>query len=122
MQIASILSDLTSLRVCVSSEDLTYECLWKLKRNLQDHDAALALVSVYKTDASFTGDPNVNSLSDTKVQEDPDMQRALDLVRLHYDVKINHIQAKDTGLQQARRDVDNILKTLKRRRDNVAKE
>ena len=47
-----------------------------------------------------------------KAEEDPDMQRATDLVELHYSVKIRHKQGEDAGLQEARKDVDRVLKKL----------
>jgi len=40
------------------------------------------------------------------------MQRATDLVELHYGVKMNHMQGEDAGLRQARRDVDQVLRKL----------
>ncbi len=43
---------------------------------------------------------------------DPDMQRATDLVELHYGVKMNHMQGEGADLKQARIDVDRVLKTL----------
>ena len=46
------------------------------------------------------------------VDDDPDMQRATDLVELHYGVKMNHMEGEDVGLRQARRDVDRVLEKL----------
>ena len=43
------------------------------------------------------------------------MQRAIDLVDLHYGVKMNHMQGEDEGLRQARRDVDRVLEKLERK-------
>ncbi|CAF9924713.1 MAG: hypothetical protein ALECFALPRED_002817 [Alectoria fallacina] len=92
MQIASILSDLTSLRVC-------------------DHSAALALVSVHRPElASNTADHDREQ--STKAKEDLDMQRATDLVELHYGVKMKHSQGEDAGLRRARREVDMLLENL----------
>ncbi|KAF6240324.1 hypothetical protein HO173_001935 [Letharia columbiana] len=87
MQIASILSDLTSLRVC-------------------DHSAALALVSVHR--AGRVDDDRKLSV---KAKEDVDMQRAIDLVELHYGVKMKHLQGEE-GLRQGRREVDMVLEKL----------
>ncbi|KAK4698184.1 hypothetical protein P7C71_g42, partial [Lecanoromycetidae sp. Uapishka_2] len=92
MQIASILSDLTSLRVC-------------------DHSAAIALVSVHKVDSTLPAATG-SSQSSRVTEKDPDMQRATDLVELHYGVKMNHMQGEDAGLRQARRDVDQVLRKL----------
>ena len=44
--------------------------------------------------------------------EDPDMQRAIDLVELHYGVKMKHMQGEDAALRQARREVDKVLEKL----------
>ncbi|KAL2048429.1 hypothetical protein N7G274_000340 [Stereocaulon virgatum] len=105
MQIASILSDLTSLRVC-------------------DHSAALALVSVHKSDAKSStigSDPDNALKSVSKAEDDVDMQRATDLVELHYGVKMSHMEGEDAGLRQARRDVDRVLETLDRRQAKGSK-
>ena len=40
------------------------------------------------------------------------MQRATDLVELHYGVKMKHILGDDAGLRQARKDVDEVLKKM----------
>lgn len=82
---------------------------------MQDHSAALALVSVHKADSSLSGEGNnkgVNAGSGDDVGEDPDMQRATDLLELHFGVKMNHMQGEDPGLRQARRDVDQVLRKL----------
>lgn len=47
-----------------------------------------------------------------KPEEDPDMQRATDLLELHYGVKMKHMLGEDAGLTQARRDVDMVLEKL----------
>ena len=47
-----------------------------------------------------------------KAKEDPDMQRATDLVELHYGVKMKHMQGEDAGLRQARKEVDMVLEKL----------
>ena len=43
-------------------------------------------------------------------EDDLDMRRATDLVELHYGVKMKHKRGDDKDLQQARRDVDDVLK------------
>ncbi|MCJ1356946.1 MAG: hypothetical protein MMC33_006942 [Icmadophila ericetorum] len=106
MHIAEVLSDLTSLRVC-------------------DHDAALALVSSYKTSQAIdTADSNSSNSSSSRgkslrrkstlegAESDPDLQRAIDLIDLHYGVKEDHVQGRDTGLQQARADVARVIEHL----------
>ncbi|MCJ1243077.1 hypothetical protein MMC30_000274 [Trapelia coarctata] len=108
MQIAEILSDLTSLRVC-------------------DYDAALALVTAHKSlDAQSSTSSSTQSPSSaarpglsrrTSVledgKEDPDLQRAMDLVDLHYGVKERHMQGADMGLQKARTDVQRAMEKLR---------
>lgn len=97
MQIAAILSDLTSLRVC-------------------DHSAALALVSTRapasETLAKDSSKQHGVSATDQKVESDPDMERAMDLMELHYGVKVKHVQREDNRLIQARKDVDAVLAEL----------
>ena len=44
------------------------------------------------------------------------MQRATDLVDLHYSVKMKHVQGDDAGLRQARREVDMVLQKLEDKR------
>ncbi|KAI4263926.1 MAG: hypothetical protein L6R42_000941 [Xanthoria sp. 1 TBL-2021] len=99
MQIASILSDLTSLRVC-------------------DHNAALALVST-RAPASDTSTPKPRPVHTPKdihgTESDPDMERAMDLIELHNGVKMTHVRGQDHGLTQARKDVDAVLAELEKR-------
>ncbi|KAL8781592.1 MAG: hypothetical protein Q9213_005942 [Squamulea squamosa] len=98
MQIASILSDLTSLRVC-------------------DHTAALALVA---TRAPANDTSNVKPIQsheskDTHGTEyDPDMERAMDLMELHQGVKMKYARGEDQDLMQARKDVDAVLAELEK--------
>ncbi len=62
---------------------------------------------------SATGNDQNSSIRASEIDsEDPDMQRATDLVELHYGVKMNHMQGEDAGLRQARRDVDQVLRNL----------
>ena len=46
-------------------------------------------------------------------EADPDLQRAIDLVDLHYGVKEKHLQGIDMGLRQARIEVNRVLEKLK---------
>ncbi|MCJ1485045.1 hypothetical protein MMC06_005218 [Schaereria dolodes] len=125
MQIAQILSDLNSLRVC-------------------DHNAAINLVNAHKdidlqssltikrqtsritaTPPNAPGALNHNSTprpsntkhkSDVKlegIEADPDLQRAIDLVDLHYGVKVKHMQGSDMGLQRARSEVQGVMEKLR---------
>ncbi|KAI9878256.1 MAG: hypothetical protein M1830_001435 [Pleopsidium flavum] len=115
MQIASVLSDLTSLRAC-------------------SHDAALALIhstststttlpivptsssSTLKPETQGTAKPPTSTLApgeEEEEEEDPDLQRALDLVELHSSVKVKHLQGMDLGLQRARGDVSEVLRKLR---------
>ena len=54
-------------------------------------------------------------MSQESAAEDPDMQRATDLVELHYEVKVKHAQGLDHRLVQARRDVQGVLDDLRKR-------
>ena len=46
-------------------------------------------------------------------KDDPDLQRAMDLVNLHYGVKEKHMQGADMGLQSARKDVQRAVERLR---------
>ena len=47
-------------------------------------------------------------------QTDEDMQRAKDLIDLHYNVKMKHVEGHDGDLRQARKDVDRVLQRLEK--------
>ena len=135
MRIAEILSDLTSLRVCVRSYPLSHtpSILTKLA---QDHQSALALVSCHQTlssGQSASAKPilersqkpaarTANTISENDrpkpikksshiagADGDPDLQRAMDLVDLHYGVKMLHVDRVDQELEQARREVEDVI-------------
>ncbi|KAF7195254.1 hypothetical protein HII31_03460 [Pseudocercospora fuligena] len=87
MRVAEFLSDLTSLQVC-------------------DPNAALALVSARpEKDAQANGQPDKND-------NDQDLKRAKDLLSLHSEVKVAHVDGTDKELKQARADVAKVLRTL----------
>lgn len=79
----------------------------------QDHSAALTLVSVYKHERDSTTAGDQGKLGGETAEENPDMQRAIDLVELHYGVKMKHVQGEDAALRQARGEVDVVLEKLK---------
>ncbi|KAF2662808.1 hypothetical protein K491DRAFT_709471 [Lophiostoma macrostomum CBS 122681] len=82
MQLAEILSDLVSLRVC-------------------DPSAALALVSARPPKSSST----TQTIKDED-DNDPDIQRAKDLVELHYSLREAHKRGElARGLEEARQGV-----------------
>ncbi|KAJ5780650.1 hypothetical protein N7457_005810 [Penicillium paradoxum] len=95
MQIAEILSDITSLRVC-------------------GHNEALALVNVHKNIAGPESTESGSASADKSPAEDnTDLRRAKELVELHYEVKARHASGTvDEELSQARRDVRRILREL----------
>ncbi|MCJ1468252.1 hypothetical protein MMC07_006880 [Pseudocyphellaria aurata] len=133
MQIAAILSDLTSLRVC-------------------DHAAAMSLVTAKPKPQSSPSPPRPSSSSSSssfnekeEEDEDVDLRRATDLLELHYGLKMRYVQqqggagagaagagagAAGAGgglrgervrgekdkmdLKQARRDVEEVLTRLKK--------
>ncbi|KAI4651661.1 uncharacterized protein J4E79_009142 [Alternaria viburni] len=96
MQLAEILSDLVSLRVC-------------------DPAAALALVSAHSNTSTSTSPPSshgtaaktpiTDPTTTTTVDEeqDPELKRAKDLLRYHYEVKEAHKRGElGRGLEEAR--------------------
>lgn len=107
MKLAEFLSDLTSLRVCVSTS-------LSLKRSSrlivhQDPNAALALVSA-RADSSANGDSLRPSAS--KDDGDIDLKRAKDLLDLHGSVKLAHQDGTDHELNTARDAVAKALRDL----------
>ncbi|KXL41362.1 hypothetical protein M433DRAFT_159 [Acidomyces richmondensis BFW] len=89
MQVAEVLSDLTSLRVC-------------------DPKAAIALVS-----ARPVCDTRAPAQQTTKHEDsDPDLKRAKDLVELHGAVKFAQDQGTERELRDARAAVISVLKDL----------
>ncbi|KAL2219347.1 hypothetical protein M432DRAFT_347157 [Thermoascus aurantiacus ATCC 26904] len=103
MRVAEILSDLTSLRAC-------------------GHTEALALVNVHKNlppEISQIEPAREPSVPPSDAQN-PDLQRAKDLVELHYGVKVKHMRnhgaAVDEDLRRAREDVNRVLAELGSRR------
>ncbi|KAK4940100.1 hypothetical protein LTR10_019729 [Elasticomyces elasticus] len=105
MQIAAFLSDLKSLSVC-------------------SYDAAIALVKPFNNTSITSGElsstngkvPSASqSSSSTTADLDPDLQRANELVSLHYDVKVKYLQeGPDPELLQARKDVEGVVYALDR--------
>ncbi|KAF2278138.1 uncharacterized protein EI97DRAFT_356863, partial [Westerdykella ornata] len=89
MPLAEILSDLTSLRVC-------------------DPSAALALVSARATSAneSPTQLEAKTGNNEGEEEEDRDIRRAMELVKLHYEVREAQKRGElGRGLEEARRAV-----------------
>jgi len=97
MQVVALLSDLKSLSVC-------------------PHQAAINLVSVHKTlqdrdQHSVAGSRDGQDSTEKTV--DTDLQRADELVSLHQDVKLKHIEnGPDAELLEARRAVSRVLASL----------
>ncbi|PLB52663.1 hypothetical protein P170DRAFT_423505 [Aspergillus steynii IBT 23096] len=93
MQVAEILSDLTSLRVC-------------------DHHDALALVTVNNRICasrlpSELPHSGLTKNEDPQESADDDLRRAKELVELHYEIKARHVDGRVDGeLAQAREEVD----------------
>ena len=54
----------------------------------------------------------MNSGTDADMDDDVDMKRVIDLVDLHYGVKMNYNQGEDAGLRKARTDVERVLEKL----------
>ncbi|CDM32230.1 hypothetical protein DTO006G1_2196 [Penicillium roqueforti] len=95
MQVAEILSDINSLRVC-------------------GHNEALALVDVHKNGTASGSTKSGSALADQSPADDKaDLRRAKELVELHYEVKARHANGTvDEGLRQARQDVRRVLTEL----------
>jgi hypothetical protein len=88
-QLAHLLSDLVSLRVC-------------------DPAAALALVSARPTTTASTPAPDAAKAKDEN--EDADIQRAKELVELHYAVTAAHRRGElGAGLAEARASVERAV-------------
>ncbi|KAJ5210459.1 hypothetical protein N7491_010265 [Penicillium cf. griseofulvum] len=95
MQVAEILSDINSLRVC-------------------GHNEALALVNVHKSITASDSAETGSTLADKSLTVDEtDLRRAKELVELHYEVKARHANGTiDEELSQARKDVRRVLTEL----------
>ncbi|KAJ5154256.1 uncharacterized protein N7500_009695 [Penicillium coprophilum] len=95
MQVAEILSDINSLRVC-------------------GHNEALALVNVQKNiTGSDSAEPDSALAEKSPAGDKVDLRRAKELVELHYEVKARHANgAVDDELSQARQDVKRVLTEL----------
>ncbi|KAJ5114924.1 hypothetical protein NUU61_000683 [Penicillium alfredii] len=99
MQVAEILSDITSLRVC-------------------GHNEALALVNTHNTVSGLerrtSGETSTATTNDgDQLTKDEDLRRAKELVELHYEVKARHANGMvDDALSRARDDVQRVLKEL----------
>lgn len=101
MRVAEVLSDLTSLRACVS----VWRCQssYFLLLTSQNESAALALVSVRP---STTAKDKTTSNIDAQNSEDVDLKRAMDVIRLHYAVRATHSDGSvESTLLEARRSV-----------------
>jgi hypothetical protein len=114
MQLAEILSDLVSLRVCVrfplAHIRFHTQTTPSLIERKQDPTAALSLVTASKPKAastkptSATDDQTAKELGDE--EEDIDLRRAKELVELHYAVKEGHRRGDlGRGLREAREGV-----------------
>ncbi|KAB8077548.1 hypothetical protein BDV29DRAFT_168044 [Aspergillus leporis] len=96
MQVAEILSDLTSLRVC-------------------DHNDALTLVTVHERIPIESSQSDLSSAAakqqDAKINDN--LRRAKELVELHYEIKARHAGGMVDGeLARAREDVNRVLMEL----------
>ncbi|KAJ5930031.1 hypothetical protein N7466_005524 [Penicillium verhagenii] len=100
MQVAEILSDITSLRVCGHNEALS----------LVNANQSLADTSATEISNSST----VNASHDTQLNNKQDhLRRAKELVKLHYEFKSRHSDGEvDSALQKSREDVEQVLAEL----------
>ncbi|KAI9679949.1 MAG: hypothetical protein M1817_004964 [Caeruleum heppii] len=95
MQIAAILSDLTSFRLC-------------------GHEEALALVHAAKETPTSDATPHHRE-SSRPTSTDADLTRAYDLMELHRTVKLQHVAGEDLELRRVREDVNALIKDLRTR-------
>ncbi|KAE8334272.1 hypothetical protein BDV24DRAFT_38343 [Aspergillus arachidicola] len=96
MQVAEILSDLTSLRVC-------------------DYNDALTLVTIHeRAPAELSpADGSLVAASQQGEKANDDLRRAKELVDLHYEIKARHADGiVDEELARAREDVNRVLREL----------
>ncbi|KAJ5692623.1 hypothetical protein N7462_002046 [Penicillium macrosclerotiorum] len=140
MQIAEILSDITSLQVCVSVKlqipDLERPAPPPLPRSgiprdadaiaqgpingpsthaylVQGHNEALALVNLDRNIPTTEGDDNAGTDVNMSELGKADLHRAKELVELHYEVKSRHVNGEvDDELQQAREDIKRVMVDL----------
>ena len=64
------------------------------------------------TSASTNQPEAMNLGTKDDMDDDVDMKRVIDLVGLHYGVKMNYKQGEDAGLRKARTDVERVLEKL----------
>jgi hypothetical protein len=116
MKVAEVLSDLTSLRVCVWSPRFARASILLLTPP-QEPAAAQALVSARPSPPQSSVEAvkakTASLQKQSTVEGDADLQRAKDLIDLHYKVKVAHADGTvDEGLESARRDVGEVLRGL----------
>lgn len=117
MQLAEILSDIVSLRVCVRTFSITLPVLQQTNQAPQDPAAALALVSARPdsspstTTQDTTAPAEPNTTPTTQQDEsDPDLKRAKDLLKLHFEVKEAQKRGElSRGLEEARAMVERAV-------------
>jgi hypothetical protein len=117
MRVAEVLSDLTSLRVCVMLPPRRLYPASSRLTSQQEPAAAQALVSARPSlPASSVEAVKAKTAALRKqsaTEGDADLQRAKDLIDLHYKVKVTHANGTvDEGLESARRDVGEVLRGL----------
>ncbi len=54
----------------------------------------------------------MGSGTEAEMDDDVDMKRVMDLVGLHYGIKVNYKQGEDAGLRKARTDVERVLEKM----------
>ncbi|OKO97556.1 hypothetical protein PENSUB_10350 [Penicillium subrubescens] len=130
MQVAEILSDITSLRVCVSLGTPVTSCPTAHPNNASARKAPKIIIKAYDTNifqghnealALVSGPALVNQphagagsgASNGQTSKQEALQRAKELVQLHYEVKSRHVDGEvDEELRQAREYVYRVLREL----------
>ncbi len=106
MRVAEVLSDLTTLYLAVRGRPETASRA--ALTHVQDPKAALALITARDShDRTAEAEPMARHEND-----DPDLQRARNLVQLHASVKVAHQDGTDRELNQAREAVAKVLREL----------
>ncbi|THC88401.1 hypothetical protein EYZ11_012151 [Aspergillus tanneri] len=105
MQVAEILSDLTSLRVCDHHDALAMV-------TVNERVAASRLTSEVPADADVDSDRTLPQQRSERTARE-DLRRAKEIVELHHGFKLRHVDGRvDEELSRARDWVDHVLRDL----------
>ncbi|KAI9852419.1 MAG: hypothetical protein M1838_000737 [Thelocarpon superellum] len=106
MQIAEILSDLTSFRVCGHAEAMA---LVHAAQLVPPADSTTSATQPASADAQA-----VTLATEKKPEDSADVRRAFDLMSLHTSLKVQPQERQQAALQQARKDVSEVMVKVRR--------